>query len=64
MNDRDIEDTREPPDGIYHAVCAICGEVRDLGDMKEVEDETYVCNLRGMDCLKEWQDRNPEEEEG
>lgn len=52
----DIEDTRQPPDPISHAQCAICGDIQDLSDMKEVEADVWVCDLRGTDCLQEWKD--------
>lgn len=63
MLDRDIEDTRQPPDGNDHAECAICGDIMDLSDMKEVETDVWVCNVRGTDCLAIWNEDHEEEVE-
>lgn len=60
--DINIEDTRQPPDGISYATCAICGETHDLGDMEQVADDIWVCDIWGADCLREWHEQNPEEE--
>jgi hypothetical protein len=57
MNDRDIEDTRQPPDGIDHAECEICGDILDLSDMTQVGDDLWVCD---RECLQEWLNNHEE----
>ena len=43
----------DPPEPVWWAECEICGAKRDCGDMQEVEDDVWVCDLKGTDCLDE-----------
>ncbi len=42
--------------------CEICGAKQDCGDMQEVEDDVWVCDLKDTDCLDEWNKQKVEEE--
>ena len=52
----------DPPEPVWQAECEICGAKRDCGDMQEVEDDVWVCDLKGTDCLNEWNKQKVEEE--
>jgi hypothetical protein len=55
MLDRDIEDTRQPEEGLYHATCEWCGDVKDCGDMTCVGGDTFVCDGECLEKYIEWE---------
>lgn len=57
MNDRDIEDTRMPPESPTHAPCDRCGTICDVDDMTVITgagkygDDLWLCE----DCAEEYE---------
>jgi len=53
MNDRDIEDTRQPPDPPTHAECDRCGWSFYVDDLVMVKSGEWLCfDCRDKYCLE------------
>ena len=48
MNDRDVEDTRQPKEPATHAHCEYCGNWEEIGFMTDIGNDKWLCG----DCEK------------